>query len=304
MTVDRDMRAIDATKKSNLNVRFDSVMDLPGASERLRIVGILNVTPDSFSDGGRWLTPRDAASQGVHMHAEGADLIDVGGESTRPGAFRVSEDEELRRILPVVRALRQAGVPVSVDTTRSRVARSSLEAGATMINDVSGGTADPGMASAVMEAGCPWILMHNRGSSATMQALAEYTDVVGEVADELSRRIDAALAAGVAAEQIVIDPGLGFAKRPPHNWRLLAGIERLTSLGFPVLIGASRKSFLGRLLADEQGNTRPVMQREDATTAITTYAALAGVWGVRVHDVRASADAALAAAAIGTAQAG
>jgi dihydropteroate synthase len=270
----------------------------------VRVVGILNVTPDSFSDGGRWLTPGKAAAHGVDLHAMGADLVDVGGESTRPGASRVSADEELRRILPVVRALRQAGVPVSVDTTRSRVARASLEAGATMINDVSGGTADPGMAPAVAEAGCPWVLMHNRGSSATMPGLAEYTDVVEEVADELSRRIDAALAAGVAAGQIVIDPGLGFAKRAAHNWTLLGRIERLTGLGFPVLIGASRKSFLGRLLADERGHLRPVLRREDATTAITTYAALSGVWGVRVHDVRASVDAALAAAAIAAARAG
>ncbi|MEW2547882.1 dihydropteroate synthase [Streptomyces sp. NPDC047002] len=267
-------------------------------ADRMRVLGILNVTPDSFSDGGRWDGPGAAAARGARLRAEGADLVDVGGESTRPGAGRVPADEELARVVPVVGLLAASGIRTSVDTTRARVAEAALRAGAVAVNDVSGGRADPAMSRVVRDAGCPWILMHSRGTSATMRRLAVYHDVVGQVVDELSRRVDAALAAGVPADALVLDPGLGFAKTPEHDWLLLAHLDRLCALGFPVLVGASRKSFLGALLAGRDGRPRPVAQREDATTAVTAYAALAGAWGVRVHAVRAAVDAARAVAAI------
>jgi dihydropteroate synthase len=232
------------------------------------------------------------------MHAEGADLVDVGGESTRPGAQRVGADEETRRVLPAIRALAAQGVPVSVDTYRASVAAAALEAGAVVVNDVSGGLGDPDMAAVVRDAGCPWILMHWRGHSARMQQLAQYDDVVREVRTELCARVDAALAAGIAESQLVIDPGLGFAKTAAHNWALLAALPTLCELGPPVLVAASRKSFLGSLLADGDGKPRPVDEREDATTALTAYCAMQGVWGVRVHAVRPSVDAALAIAAV------
>jgi dihydropteroate synthase len=261
-------------------------------------MGILNVTPDSFSDGGLWNTVGAAVSRGLAMHNLGADLVDVGGESTRPGASRIPEEEEARRVVSVVEMLSSSGVATSVDTSRSRVAKLALDAGAAVVNDVSGGLADPDMAKVVRDAGCPWILMHSRGLSTTMQGLTDYTDVVTDVIEELSRCVDAALTAGVAAELIVLDPGLGFAKKPTHNWQLLAHLDRLGALGFPVLIGASRKSFLGSLLSDGRSKARSVPLREDATTAITAFAALNGAWGVRVHEVRASMDAALVAGAI------
>ncbi len=231
------------------------------------------------------------------MHRAGADLVDVGGESTRPGAERVDIEEEIRRVRPVVAALHEADVPVSIDTTRAQVAAAALEAGASLVNDVSGGLADPQMAKTVAAAGCPWILMHWRGPSRAMNELAVYDDVVADVRRELAERVEQALAAGVAPESIVLDPGLGFAKAPEHNWALLAGLDQLQSLGFPILVGASRKSFLGRLLAGPDGSPRPVDGREAATVAVTMLAAAAGVWGVRVHDVRANVDAALVAQA-------
>ncbi|HEY4019716.1 MAG TPA: dihydropteroate synthase [Pseudonocardiaceae bacterium] len=266
--------------------------------ERITVLGILNVTPDSFSDGGRWDRIADAVRHGTDMVAAGADIVDVGGESTRPGAERVSENEELRRVLPVVEQLSEQGIPVSVDTTRSRVAAAALRAGAQLVNDVSGGSADPDMGLVVREAGCRWILMHSRGTSATMLQRATYRDVVGEVVDELSARVAAALDQGVSPDALIIDPGLGFAKKPEHDWRLLAHLDQLHGLGLPVLLGASRKSFLGTLLADRDDVPRPTSGRENATTAVTAYAALAGAWGVRVHDVLASIDAAGVAAAI------
>jgi dihydropteroate synthase len=232
------------------------------------------------------------------MHRAGADLIDVGGESTRPGARRIDPDEECRRVLPVIRELAAGGVPMSIDTYRASVASAALEAGVAVVNDVSGGLADPQMAAVVRDAGCPWILMHWRGHSEHMQALATYPDVVKDVRAELLARVDAAVAAGVAESQLVIDPGLGFAKTAEHNWALLAGLGALVELGFPVLVASSRKSFLGRLLAAPDGTARPVDDREDATTALTAYCALRGVWGVRVHEVRPSVDAALAIAAV------
>ena len=271
---------------------------LPTNPDRMVIMGVLNVTPDSFSDGGRYTDLGDAVAHAQQMRAEGADLIDLGGESTRPGANRVDAAEESRRVLPVLRELAASGVPTSVDTYHARVAAAALDAGASVVNDVSGGLGDPAMASVVRDAGCPWILMHWRGHSSAMQQLAHYDDVVAEVRDELCARVDAALAAGVAESALVIDPGLGFAKTGAHNWALLKALPTFTALGLPVLVAASRKSFLGKLLADQDGTPRPVDQRESATTALTAYCGLREVWGVRVHEVRPSVDAALAVRAV------
>ncbi len=254
-------------------------------------MGVLNVTPDSFSDGGRWADLDAAVRHGLDMVAAGADLVDVGGESTRPGAERVGADEEIRRVLPAVRELAAAGVSVSVDTTRAAVAAAALEAGAAIVNDVSGGQADPDMAKVVAAAGVPWVLMHWRGHSRDMQALARYGDVVADVRTELTRQADAALAAGVDPDRIVLDPGLGFAKTGEHNWALLARLDELVALGYPVLVGASRKSFLGRLLAGPDGAPAPVDRREDATVAAGVLAAVMGAWGLRVHEVRPTVDA-------------
>jgi dihydropteroate synthase len=266
---------------------------------RCVVMGILNVTPDSFSDGGRHDTVAAAVAHGLDMAAAGADFVDVGGESTRPGAGRVSPEEECRRVLPVVAELARLGIPVSIDTTRAAVAAAALAAGAVMVNDVSGGLADPGMASTVADAGVPWVLMHRRGDSRDMYAEATYDDVVADVRRELCRRVDAAMAAGVRAERIVVDPGLGFAKHPEHDLALLAGLDRIVELGFPVLVGASRKRFLGAVLALPDGRPRPPGGRDRATLATTVLAAGAGAWGVRVHDVAGSADAVRVVAAVG-----
>jgi dihydropteroate synthase len=256
------------------------------------VMGILNVTPDSFSDGGRYADRDAAVAHGIEMRADGAHLVDVGGESTRPGAARVDAAEEARRVLPVIRALSAAGVPVTIDTTRASVAADAVEAGAVAVNDVSGGLADPDMATVVAAAGVPWILMHWRGHSQRMQQLAVYRDVVAEVRAELSQRVDDALAAGVSTERIIIDPGLGFAKGAEHNWALTRHLGDLLSLGFPVLFGASRKSYLGSLLAGPDGTPRPAGAQRDAATAATSVLAVAaGAWGVRVHRVRDTADA-------------
>ncbi|RTL66501.1 MAG: dihydropteroate synthase [Pseudonocardiaceae bacterium] len=263
--------------------------DLPRPG-RCAVLGILNVTPDSFSDGGRFLDSDAAVAHGVALRQAGADLVDIGGESTRPGAHRVDADEERARVLPVIRALTAAGVPVSIDTTRADVAEAALEAGAVVVNDVSGGLADPRMAAVVAQARVPWILMHWRGHSDRMADLATYADVVTEVRDELVARVDAAVLAGVDPSRIVLDPGLGFAKTADHNWALLRRLDVFVDLGFPVLVGASRKRFLGSLLADDAG-VRPPDGRETAGAAVTALAALAGAWGVRVHDVASSADA-------------
>ena len=271
---------------------------LPRRSDRVAVMGVLNVTPDSFSDGGRYVTLDDAVAHAMRMRDDGADLIDVGGESTRPGAERVAASVETARVLPVIKALAAEGIVISVDTYRAEVAAAALEVGAQVINDVSGGLGDPDMAPVARDAGCPWVLMHWRGHSKIMRELAVYSDVVCDVRRELLARVDAAVAAGVDPAQLAIDPGLGFAKTPEHDWPLLRHLPTFVELGLPVLIGASRKSFLGRLLAAPDGTPRPVGEREDATTAITTYAALCGVWGVRVHDVRPNVDAALVAAAL------
>jgi dihydropteroate synthase len=263
------------------------------------VLGVLNVTPDSFSDGGRFLDVDDAVAHGVRMRAEGADLVDVGGESTRPGAHRVPAGEEADRVLPVIRALTAQGVPTSIDTTRAEVAEAAVEAGACVVNDVSGGLADPRMAKVVATAAVPWILMHWRGHSDRMADLAHYTDVVADVRAELLARVDAAVAAGVAPERLVIDPGLGFAKRAEHNWALLHRLDVLVGTGLPVLVGASRKGFLGALLADAAGAPRSPDGREVATATISGLAVAAGAWGVRVHDVAASRDAVTVALAWG-----
>jgi dihydropteroate synthase len=264
-------------------------------------MGVLNVTADSFSDGGRYLDLEAAVARGRALVAGGADIIDIGGESTRPGAHRVPAEVESQRVVPVIAELARDGIVCSVDTTRSGVAAAALAAGARIVNDVSGGLADPEMSAVVAQTGVPWILMHWRGHSADMDALAHYGDVVDEVRAELLDRVAAAVAAGVHESAIVLDPGLGFAKTAEHNWALLRVLPQLTGRdgpgwGFPVLIGASRKRFLGSLLADGD-EVRPPDGREHATTAISALAAAAGVWGVRVHEAAASLDAVRVAAA-------
>jgi len=271
------------------------VPGLPRA-DRCLVLGVVNVTPDSFSDGGRHATTAAAVARGLALVADGADLVDVGGESTRPGADRVEAAVERQRVVPVVHALAAAGVPVTVDTTRAAVAISALEAGAVAVNDVSGGLADPSMLFVVADHEVPVVLMHWRGPSRDMQSRAHYDDVVRDVVDHLAERADAAIRAGVAPERVVLDPGLGFAKTAAHNWALLAHLDRLRALGHPVLVGASRKAFLGSLLADG-ATPRRTDDREDATTAVSALAAAAGAWGVRVHHARASADAVRVAAA-------
>ena len=264
---------------------------------RCVVVGILNVTPDSFSDGGRYLDRDAAVTHGIALRAQGADLVDVGGESTRPGAQRVDAPTELARVVPVLRELAAHGVPCSVDTTRAAVAEAALEAGAIMVNDVSGGLADPAMAPTMARCRAPWILMHWRGHSARMDQLASYQDVVADVRAELVARVDAAVLAGVDPAALVLDPGLGFAKTAAHNWALLGTLDVLADLGFPVLVGASRKRFLGALLAGADGTPRPCDGRDTATAVVSALAAAAGVWGVRVHDPAASRDAIAVAAA-------
>ena len=259
-------------------------------------MGVVNVTPDSFSDGGRWFGPAEAVAHGLELAAAGADIVDVGGESTRPGALRIGEDEELRRIGPVVTELASAGVRVSIDTMRVRVAEHALAAGAAMVNDVSGGLADPAMAALIASAGVPFVVMHWRGHSERMYAKARYGDVVKEVRAELSDRVAALARAGIDPAQLIVDPGLGFAKLPAHNWTLLSRLPEIAGLDhpdapFPLLVAASRKGFLARLLGQGQDEPRPFADCDDATIALTAYAALAGAWCVRVHAVPGNADA-------------
>ncbi|WP_283139262.1 dihydropteroate synthase [Rhizohabitans arisaemae] len=267
-------------------------------------MGVVNVTPDSFSDGGNWFDPEVAIDHGLRLVEEGADIIDVGGESTRPGAQRVSLEEERRRVEPVIKALAQEGVPVSVDTMRAEVAESAIEAGARLVNDVSGGLADPVMPRVVAAARVPYVVMHWRGHSHTMDTRAVYADVVTEVRDELAKRVDSVLAEGVPPECVVLDPGLGFSKHPPHNWALLTHLGSLRELGYPLIIGASRKRFLTRLLAAPDGTPRSFGGCDDATQAVTALAAAAGAWCVRVHKVRPNADAVRVAAAWSSARGG
>jgi dihydropteroate synthase len=272
-----------------VNVTYPSLGGLP-ALDRCRVMGVINVTPDSFSDGGAFADTDSAVKHGIGLLTAGADLLDVGGESTRPGATRVSAEEEQRRVLPVITALAEAGAVVSIDTMRASTADLALRAGARIVNDVSGGLADPDLPRLVADYGVPYVVMHWRAHSDHMQDLADYTDVVAEVGAELLERLDRVVAAGVDVEQVVLDPGLGFAKTAEHNWALLAHLDAICALGRPVLVGASRKSFLGALLADD-GRPRHSGERDDATTALTALAAAAGAWAVRVHEVRGSADA-------------
>ena len=239
-------------------------------------MGILNVTPDSFSDGGEFESFESAVAHGLAMLAEGADIIDIGGESTRPGAMRITEEEELSRVIPVVRELIKHGAVISIDTMRSGVARAAVEAGATYINDVSGGLADAQMHQVAAELGTKYILMHWRGHSVDMNSKAVYADVIEEVKSELMEQVGKALASGIAKEKIILDPGIGFAKESEHNWELIHRITEIVDLGYPVLVGASRKRFLGGDLP---------LEREAATLKITEDLLDTGIWGVRVHSV-------------------
>jgi dihydropteroate synthase len=257
-----------------------------------RVIGVVNVTDDSFSDGGRYLDADRAVEHGQALAADGAAIIDVGGASTRPGAIRIDPRVETARVVPVVKGLAAQGITVSIDTMHAGVARAALESGAQIVNDVSGGRADPAMAPLLAEAGVPWVLMHWRPASADHpHQVPHYRDVVAEVRAELLACVDDAVAAGVDPGKLVIDPGLGFAKTGQHNWALLHALPEFVATGVPVLVGASRKRFLGTLLAGPDGAVRPPDGRETATAVISALAALHGAWGVRVHDVRASVDA-------------
>ncbi|WP_338886804.1 dihydropteroate synthase [Rhodococcus sovatensis] len=256
------------------------------------VMGVLNVTADSFSDGGRYLDVDAAVAHGVELHDLGVDIVDVGGESTRPGAERIDPGVEAERVVPVIRELSARGISTSVDTMRASVAAAAVEAGVSIVNDVSGGRADRDMASVVADSGVPWILMHWRSAQdyAHTGAAEHYDDVVADVRRELLEQVDHALEAGVDASNIVLDPGLGFAKTARHNWQLLHAIPVFVELGMPVLIGASRKRFLGSLLATNDV-PRPPDGREIATAVVSALAIAAGAWGVRVHDARATLDA-------------
>lgn len=262
------------------------------------VMGVVNVTPDSFSDGGMWFTPEAGVAHGLELVEQGADILDVGGESTRPGAIRTTEDEELRRVIPVIRELSRNGARISIDTMRAAVAAQAVEAGASIVNDVSGGLADTDMGRVVAALQVPFVVMHWRGHSATMQSRASYDDVVSDVCRSLSERVTDLCGQGVGRDQLILDPGFGFAKLAEHNWSLLAHLDAVQSLGFPVLVGTSRKTFLGRLGVPEGVASRPPVQRDAATAATTVIAGLAGVWAVRVHDVAASVDALRVVAAV------
>lgn len=258
--------------------------------DRTLVMGVLNVTPDSFSDGGRFDNTEIAISHALQMIEDGADIIDIGGESTRPGSERISVQVELNRVLPVIAGLVDSGVAISIDTMRAEVAQAAIEAGACMINDVSGGKSDPEMLSYVSTLTAPYILMHWRGPSNIMNTLTDYNDVVADVTAEISKQVDVAVAAGIARKRIAIDPGIGFAKTVDQNWPILKHLDVLEGLGLPILMGASRKRFLGELLAKD-GVARDSDERESATTAISTLMAARGLWAVRVHDVKPSSDA-------------
>jgi dihydropteroate synthase len=251
------------------------------------VMGILNVTPDSFADGGRYSTTELALKRAEEMISEGVEIIDVGGESTKPGADRITQAEEVARVIPVIKELVKKDTPISIDTTRASVAEQAIKLGVSFVNDVSGGLADPDMYKLIaMNPKVQYIIMHWRAHSKTMQEHATYKDVVKEVKEELEERIESAIAAGVHPEQIIVDPGLGFAKLPEHNWELLRNIDRIALLGYPILIGASRKRFLGELT----GATNPD-DREAASIAVTAMVAKQGVWGVRTHSVKPHRDA-------------
>jgi dihydropteroate synthase len=262
------------------------------STTRVHVMGVVNVTDDSFSDGGLFLDRDRAVDHALILAAEGAAIIDVGGESTRPGAARVEPRIESARVLPVIKELAGQGITVSIDTMHAEVARAALDNGAQIVNDVSGGRADPNMAPLLADAKVPWILMHWRSVGADRpHEVPNYRDVVVEVRDELLASVDAAVSAGVDPARLIIDPGLGFAKTAEHNWALLHALPELVGTGIPVLVGASRKRFLGALLAGPDGEPRPPDGRETATAVVSALAGLHGAWGVRVHDVRASVDA-------------
>jgi dihydropteroate synthase len=277
-------------RKPRPAARFE---DLP--TGRTLVMGILNVTPDSFSDGGKNATADTAIAAGLRMFYAGADIIDVGGESTRPGAEDVSPEEEQQRVVPVIQALVKAGALVSIDTTHASTAAAAVEAGAAIINDISGLSIEPEMAEFVAASRVPYILTHRRGDARTMNSLAEYKDVAGEVVAELAGVRDKLYAAGVSQDQIIVDPGLGFAKNDAQNWELLQNLDQLDSLGHRVLVGASRKRFLGTLLT-VAGKSAAPGERDGATAAITAISAYRGAWAVRVHDVGPSLDAVKVAA--------
>lgn len=266
--------------------------------DRCAVMGVVNVTPDSFSDGGRWFDTAAAVRHGLDLVRRGADLVDVGGESTRPGAIRIDGEEELRRVIPVVRRLAAESVIVSVDTMRATVAAAAVAAGAAMVNDVSGGLADPGMIPAVAAAGVPFVVMHWRGHLQGDHVKGRYGDVVTEVVDELHARVEAAVAGGIAPDRIIVDPGIGFSKDAEHDRALLAHVDHLHILRQPLLVAASRKRFLGRILTAPDGAPPAPRERDAATAAVSALAASAGAWAVRVHDVRATADAVRVARAL------
>jgi dihydropteroate synthase len=268
-------------------VTGEMVLVRRSARPRPRIMGILNVTPDSFSDGGRWASVDDAIEHGARMHEQGADIVDVGGESTRPGAERVAADEEQQRVLPVVRELSARGIRVSIDTLNASTAAAAAEAGAAIVNDVSGGLADEEMFRTIAGLEVDYIVSHWRGHSDHMNDLARYDEVVGDVRTEIQARVAELIVWGVDERRLIVDPGLGFAKTGSHNWKLLGNLDRLQSLGYPVLVGASRKGFLGGLLDPD---ATPV-DRDPATAVISALAAQAGAWGVRVHDIESTAAA-------------
>jgi dihydropteroate synthase len=269
------------------------------ALDRCAVMGVVNVTPDSFSDGGRYFAPDAAIAHGRELLAAGVDYLDIGGESTRPGALRVDAEEEKRRILPVIRVLAGEGAVISVDTMRAEVAERAVEAGAAIVNDVSGGLADPAMVPFVAAAEVPYILMHWRGHSVDMNARAVYDDVVTDVARELGDRLAHAVEGGIWPERIVLDPGLGFAKTAAQDWALVSHLDTLHALGRPLLVGPSRKRFLGSLLAGPDGEPRPASDRDVATIALAALIAVQGAWAVRVHAAAEAIDAVRVAAAVG-----
>ncbi len=253
-------------------------------TERPVVMGILNVTPDSFSDGGQFNSAAQAVDRGVELARQGAQIVDVGGESTRPGADRIPVPEELERVMPVIEGLVARGVPVSIDTMNAQTAQAAANAGVAVINDVSGGLADPEMYRVVAQTGLEYIAMHWRGHSSGMDDLAHYDDVVADVRNELKQRLAEMTVWGIDPAKVILDPGLGFAKTADHNWALLAAMPELQSLGHRILIGASRKRFLGAFLPDD---ATPA-DRDQASAVVSALAADAGVWGVRVHDVEAT----------------